>query len=72
MAARINKIDRISVGIQVLVERQRNALAARVLIHADEAPQLRVVVSGPEVNQPAGLIQVFPVVAMADPAGRVV
>ena len=42
-------IDRIRIAIQILVERQRNALAARVFVHRDEAPRFRVVVPGSEV-----------------------
>ena len=42
-------IDQIGIAIQVFVERQRNALAARMLIHRDETPRFRVVVPGPEM-----------------------
>ena len=60
----IHMVDRIGIAIQVLVERQRQHLAARVLVHADEAPRLRVVVPGPEVVQPRLCIEYLARVAV--------
>ena len=51
-------IDRVSVGVEVLVQRQRNPLAARVFVHRDEATGFRIVVPCPQVDQPS--IRVVP------------
>ena len=57
-------IHRIGIAIQVFVERQRNALAARMLIHRDETPGFGVIVACPEVIKPCGLVKGFTRVAM--------
>ena len=57
-------INRIRIAIQILVQRQRNALAARVFVHRDEAPGVRVIVTCPEVIKPCGLVKGFTRVAM--------
>ena len=63
-------IDRVRIPVQVLVERQRYLLTARVLIHGDEAPDARIVVPGSEVVQPAVLVEVLARVAVVDRGGR--
>ena len=49
-------IDRIGIAIQILVERERNALAARVFVHRDEAPRFRVILARPEVVSPCDTV----------------
>ncbi len=62
-------IHRIGISIEILVQGQRNPLAARMLIHADEAPHLRVIVPCSEVNESGVAVRVFAGVAVADRMG---
>ena len=50
-------VDRVRIAIEVFVEAERYALAARVLIHADEAPSGGVVVPRAQVVE-AGYVVV--------------
>ena len=64
-------IHRIGISIQILIEGERDVLAARMLIHRDEPSGLGIIVSGAKMIQASCWIEALACVPMPGAAGRI-